>query len=174
MTVQPSATDLVPAERHVTGSSAAPLEGIVAGSIGAVAIALWFLVLDTVNGHPFYTPNVLGTVLFRAEGLASPEHLRVSLEMVFMYTWVHWLVFCVIGGIASLLLSVAAKKPDLGFGILLFFVVFEFGFLTGAMLFAEAILRALAWQEILIGNVLAAAAMAGYFWRQHPHLTIRP
>jgi hypothetical protein len=56
----------------------------------------------------------------------------------------------------------------------LLFAVFEFGFLVGAMLFAERLLHVMAWQEILVGNLLAAAAMGVYFWRRHPNLTIRP
>jgi hypothetical protein len=151
------------------------LEGIVAGVIGAATIAIWFLILDTVNGRPLYTPTVLGTALFRrGEGLASPESLPISFEMVLLYTWVHGLVFAVIGGVASRLLQLAERNPNLGFGILLLFVVFEFGFLSATTLVEGRILQALAWQAILLGNLLAAAAMAGYFWRRHPNLKIRP
>ncbi len=150
-------------------------EGIVAGVIGAATIAIWFLLLDTINGRPLYTPTVLGSALFRrGEGLATPETLSVSFEMVLMYTWIHGLIFAFLGGLASRLLRLAERNPNLGFGILLLFVVFEFGFLLVATLFEEGILRALSWQAILIGNLLAAAAMAGYFWRRHPDLEIRP
>ncbi len=150
-------------------------EGIVAGVIGAATIAIWFLILDTISGRPLYTPTVLGTALFRrAEGPASLETLPVSIEMTLMYTWVHGLIFCVIGGVASRLLALAERNLNIGFGILLFFVVFEFGFVVAAAVFAEGVLRALAWPAVLLGNLLAAAAMGGYFWRQHPNLTIRP
>lgn len=94
--------------------------------------------------------------------------------MVLMYTWIHGLIFPFLGGLASRLLRLAERNPNLGFGILLLFVVFEFGFLMVATLFEEQILRALSWQAILVGNLLAAAAMAGYFWRRHPYLEIRP
>ena len=58
-------------------------EGIVAGLLGAATVALWFLVIDTINGHPLYTPTVLGTAVFRGgAGLAHPETLPVSFEMV--------------------------------------------------------------------------------------------
>src|SRR6185295_18953790 len=35
-------------------------EGLITGFIGATAIAIWFLIVDTIAGHPFYTPNFLG------------------------------------------------------------------------------------------------------------------
>lgn len=150
-------------------------EGLVAGMIGATTIAVWFLILDALAGRPFHTPTVLGTAIFRGgEGLAAPEKLPVSFEMVVLYTWVHGLIFCVIGGIASRLLAVAERQPNAGFGILLLFVVFQFGFLLAVMMFAERVLHALTWPAILIGNLLAAGAMAWYFWRRHPNLTIRP
>jgi len=54
------------------------------------------------------------------------------------------------------------------------FVLFEFGFIAGAMLFAQPVLRALAWPAILVANLLAAAAMAGYFRLRHPNLRVQP
>ena len=63
--------------------------------------------------------------------------------MVLLYTCVRGLVFADAGGVASRLLQLAERNPDLGFGILL-------------------------------RNLLAAAVMAGYFWRRHPNLKIRP
>jgi hypothetical protein len=175
MITPPSATKSVLPRSEPEEISRLYLEGIVAGVIGAATIAIWFLILDTVNGRPLYTPTVLGTALFRrGEGLASPESLPISFEMVLLYTWVHGLVFAVIGGVASRLLQLAERNPNLGFGILLLFVVFEFGFLSAATLVEGRILQALAWQAILLGNLLAVAAMAGYFWRRHPNLKIRP
>lgn len=160
---------------HIEEISRLYQEGIVAGIIGAATIAIWFLILDTINGRPLYTPTVLGTALFRqGQGLAAPESLPISGAMVLMYTWVHGLVFCVIGGVASRLLALAERDMHAGFGILLFFVVFEFGFVAVAFVFAEAVLHTLAWPAVLFGNLLAAAAMGGYFWRCHPNLTIRP
>ena len=150
-------------------------EGIVAGIIGAATIAIWFLILDAINGRPLYTPTILGTALFKGgEGLASPESLAVNLDMVLMFTWVHGLVFIIIGGVASRLLGLAEHNPNIGFGILLLFVLFEFGFVAVNMAFAEAVLRVLAWQAVLVGNLLAAAAMSGYFWSRHPNLTVNP
>lgn len=160
---------------YTSGISKLYVDGIVAGIIGAATIAVWFLILDTINGRPLYTPTVLGTALFQGrERLASPVAPPISLEMVLMYTWVHGLAFCVIGGFASWLLALAEKNPTLGFGILLLFVVLEFGFLMAAFVFAETVLHKLAWESVLVGNFLAAAAMAGYFRHRHPDLAIWP
>jgi len=158
---------------ETTEASRLYLDGIIAGLIGSATVAIWFLILDTINGRPLYTPTVLGTALFQRGG-GFPESLEPSIGMTLMYTWVHGLAFCVIGGIASRLLALAEKNFNIGFGILLLFVVFEFGFVLAASVFAEAILKALAWQAVLLGNLLAATAMALYFWRRHPNLRIGP
>lgn len=151
------------------------IEGIIAGLIGAATIAIWFLLLDALSGRPLHTPTVLGTALFRhSAGLDAPGNLDVSFEMVLMYTWVHALVFCIIGGVASKLIALAERDSNLGFGILLFFVFFEFGFIVVALVFAEPVLHTLAWPAILLGNLLAAGTMGAYFWRHHPNLLIRP
>ena len=150
-------------------------EGIVAGVLGAATIAVWFLLIDAISGRPLYTPTVLGTALFRGgAGLDSPETLPISFDMVLVFTWIHVLVFGVIGGIAAHLLALVERRPNLGFGVVILFVVFEFGFIAVAMVFAEDVLHALAWPAILVGNTLAAASMAAYLWHRHPHLRIEP
>jgi len=149
-------------------------EGMIAGVIGAATVAVWFLLLDTAAGRPFYTPTVLGSALFRRGALASPETLSVSLEMVGMFTWVHMLVFAALGGIASRLLGMVERNPSWGFGLLLFAVVFEFGFLAAALVFAAPVLRLIPWPSVLVANLLAAAAMSAYFWWRHPGLVVRP
>ena len=143
-------------------------EGIVAGLIGAAVIAGWFFVLDALHGRPLYTPTVLGTALFGSARESS------WFEPALMFTWVHVLMFAMLGGIAARLLALAERDPNYGFGILLLFVVFEFGFLIVAMFFAEDVLVSLTWPSILVGNLFAAAAMALYFRRHHPNLLIRP
>jgi hypothetical protein len=149
-------------------------EAAAAGAIGAATIAVWFLALDILRGRPLYTPTVLGTALVRGPGLASPETLPVSLGMVVLFTLAHGVVFLAIGAVAAGLIRLAEKNANYGFGLILFFVFFLCGFLFAAMIFAEDILRALAWPAILGGNLLAVVAMALYFKPRHPDVRMRP
>src|SRR5918996_5716212 len=113
MTTQQDMTKPAAPEGGAARTSNVYEEGIVAGLIGAATIAIWFLILDAIEGRPFYTPTVLATALFRGgAGLASPEHLPPSFELVLWFTWVHVLVFIVIGGAASGLLRLAARDPN--------------------------------------------------------------
>ena len=106
---------------------------------GASIIALWFLLIDTIAGRPFYTPAVLGAALFRdGAALTGDGTVTPSLELVLGFTWVHYLIFGLIGVGAARLLDLAEDNPNVGFGIVIFFAVFEFGFLGVSMVFAEA------------------------------------
>jgi hypothetical protein len=150
-------------------------EGVVSGLIGAGSVALWFLILDSLRGKPLYTPTVLGFSLFHGMmGVARAQNLGVSLEIVLFYTWVHTLAFIILGGIAAALVALAEKNSNFGFGLLLLFVLVVSGFLAGALVFARPLLHALEWPEILLGNLLAAGAMALYFRRKHPRVRMRP
>ena len=150
------------------------LDGFIAGIIGAAIIAIWFFFLDAVTRLPLYTPTVLGTALYLGPEVLPPtDGMQVSLKLTLMYTGVHGLVFIVLGEIAAYLLLLTAKKPNLRFGILLLFVILEFGFVGTAFVFAEPVLHELAWPVVLLGNLLAAAGMAVYFWIRYPNFIIR-
>ncbi len=150
-------------------------EGLIAGLLGAATIAIWFLVLDSARGRPLSTPSLLGRAFFQRGPLVGPiETQPISGEMVLVYTWVHGLVFCVVGGAAAWLIALAERRPNAGFGVLLLFVLFGFGYIGVAMLVTEPVLHALTWPAILVGNLLAAAVMGAYFRRRHPSLQIWP
>ena len=175
MATQSEVTSPAATESWASETSRVYGEGVVAGLVGAATVAIWFLILDSLRGRPFYTPMVLGSALLRGgQGLEAPHTLGVDFEVVFTFTWIHVLAFLVIGAAAARLVALAEQDPNFGFGVLLLFVVFEFGFVLVCMLFAEPVLRAVAWPAVLIGNLLAAAAMAATLWRRHPTLKINP
>jgi hypothetical protein len=96
------------------------------------------------------------------------------LELVAGFTWVHYLVFMLIGIGAARLMALAERNPSFGFGIVLFFAIFEFGFLLVSMIFAEGVLQRLAWPAVVVGNLLAAIGMGLVLWRGHRQLDIQP
>jgi hypothetical protein len=150
-------------------------EGTTAGIIGGSTIALWFLVLDSLHGHPLYTPTLLGTAIFRPSApIAPPGALTLSVPMVLLFTALHGLIFVVLGEIAALLVQLAEKNANYTFGIVLFLVIFLSGFLFATMVFAADVLDVLSWQAVFVGNVLAVAAMGLYFRRRHPNLKMLP
>ncbi len=140
-------------------------EGIWAGLLGAAAVAVWFLVYDTAAGVPLRTPALLGAALF--QGLREPSAVQITLPLVLQYTVVHGAAFVAFGIAAAGLLTLADRDPRLLFGLVMLFCCFEVFFAALLTILAEWLLEAIPWWTILGGNLLAAMAMLGFFFREH-------
>lgn len=146
-------------------------EGVVGGLIAAGAVAVWFLILDLVAGRPFGTPRQLGesvASLFGGTGGASPT------LYVLGYTAFHVLAFGVAGMVVSAVVNKAEEEPSILWGLLILFVAFELAWygLTAILSQGEAY-GTLAWYQVMIANLIAAAAMGFYLYRRHPALASR-
>jgi hypothetical protein len=139
-------------------------EGTIAGLMGAAVVALWFLAVDTIQGEPLRTPTLLGTGLLRI--LAGPHP-------VLMYTVVHGLAFVLFGIVASVLIAGAERAPMFLFAVVILFTAFEVFFFGAVIIGAKWVLDELAGWTILVGNLLASAAMLAYFFKGHRALARR-
>jgi hypothetical protein len=144
-------------------------DGFEAGAIGAVVVAVWFLLIDSLSGRPFYTPSLLGTALTRGaeEAIRSTE---IAVGMVYAYTGIHFVLFILFGMLVASLVIQYERTPLIGYLLVVAAVVFELGFLIFILAFAEPLLVAIPWWAVLAGNLLAALAMAAYFMKRHPEL----
>jgi hypothetical protein len=143
-------------------------EGFISGLIGAGAVALWFLLVDSLTRGPFFTPAMLGEAVFW--GLRDPSKVSIAFPTVVGYTMVHVLAFVLVGMIAALLAYEVELFPPTLFIVAVFFAVFEFGFYVVVAVLARPLLGALAWWNVAIGNAIAAGGMGYYLWRMHPKL----
>jgi hypothetical protein len=143
-------------------------ESIVVGLIGAAAVALWFLIIDSIAGRPFTTPSILGqVVLFRQ---TTPNVEVVQWNAVAAYTGLHLAAFLGLGGLITRLVFWADRNALARFALLMLFVVFEvlfYGFIT---MFFEGTRGLFPFWSILAANTFAAAAMGWYLYRRHPAL----
>jgi hypothetical protein len=141
-------------------------DGFFAGVIGAVLVALWYLVLDLFNGRPFYTPALLGSVLFK--GVTDLSTVRIEPQVVAWYTAVHFLAFLAFGLVASWLATQFERFPSVWVAILFLFVTFESAFFFAAFAVARGVLGTLGLWTVAVANLLAAAGMVTYLLRRHP------
>jgi hypothetical protein len=144
-------------------------DGFEAGAIGALVVAVWFLIIDSLGGRPFYTPSLLGTALTRgpAEAVRNPE---IAVGMVYAYTGIHFVLFILFGILVATLVIKYERTPIVGYLLVVAAVVFELGFLVFILAFAEPLLEGIPWWAVLVGNLLAALAMGFYFYKRHPEL----
>ena len=146
-------------------------EGIVGGLVAAGAVAIWFLLLDTVAGRPFGTPRLLGESV--ASLFGGTDGASATLY-VLGYTLFHVLAFCVSGMVVSAVVNQAEEEPSLLWGLLILFVAFELAWygMTAILAQGEAY-GPLAWYQVMVANLVAALAMGVYLYRQHPALAAR-
>lgn len=143
-------------------------EGFITGLVGAGCVALWFLLVDTIDGHPFYTPAMLGSAVFW--GLRDPAEVQIAFPAVIGYTMVHLIAFAVVGVVAAAFASLVERVPPTLFLVIVLFAVFEVGFYILVALLAQPLLGGLAWTNVAISNAIAAVGMGYYLYRAHPRI----
>ena len=143
-------------------------DGLIAGLLGATAVALWFFIVDLIAGRPFFTPVGLGRGLFSIFGQGRGDS---AVLLVIGYTIFHYLAFILVGLIAALIVHVAEREPSILAGALILFVAIEIGFYAMSSALAHSpFFGTLSWIQVSVGNLVAALVMGTYLWRTHPEL----
>ena len=144
-------------------------EGLIAGLIGAAAVAFWFLLVDLIAARPFFTPAMLGSAVFW--GLRDPAQVEITFQVVIAYTMLHVIAFGVVGMVAAVLAALVESFPSTLFLVVVLFAIFEVGFYIVVAILAQPLLGFLAWSNVAIGNLIAAGGMGFYLWRVHPQIS---
>jgi hypothetical protein len=143
-------------------------DGVIAGVLGATAVALWFLAIDTIYAVPLATPAALGRGLLRVLG---PQGSEGRMVFVVAYTVFHYAAFIGVGMLVSVIVHAATRYPSVLAGAMMLFVAFEIGFYgLSAALQESPLFGALGWAAVGTGNLVAALVMGVYMWRRHPEL----
>lgn len=142
-------------------------DGLIVGALGAVTVALWFLILDLIHSQPLYTPALLGEAVLHGVQAAS-EGVEVEPALVAIYSGVHLGLFAVFGLVTAWVIQKFKQTPILGYLLVFFFVFFEFGFYVFILAWARPIAGQLADWAILVGNGLAVVVMGSYFLLRNP------
>jgi hypothetical protein len=138
-------------------------EGITVGVLGALAVALWFLLVDSLAGQPLQTPVSLGGALLGAgaSGMAA----------LLGYTAFHFGAFMAVGILAAFSTRLAERRPHVLALFLLLFFTFQASFYgMTAVLEVSRLFSQSMWLQIAVGNLLATSVMGLYLWRRHPAL----
>lgn len=137
-------------------------ETFYSAAIGGSAIALFFLVVDSIAGRPLFTPSLMGSVLF----LGMPAHAvtEIRLDMVARFSIVHFAAFAVVGLCVTLLVHWAerhARHPLLVFAVL--FALFELGTMGVAAVLLQGVMGRLGPLLVALANLSAALSMGLFF-----------
>ena len=144
------------------------IDGAVAGIIGAVVVALWFLIFDTIRGHPLETPALLAATILHGTHPAQVHHAIGLLTLE--YSLIHFAAFIAFGIAGGLLLETCETESSLLFSLAIFFAAFEVFFIAVVLFLGPNVMAELTWWGIIVGNMLATTAMLSYFFLRHPAL----
>jgi len=140
--------------------------GVLAGMIGAAVVAVWFLLFDVLLREPFYTPSLIGSVLFL--GLDVHMVTGVNTSMVFAYTGLHGALFLIAGTAIAWMFSLVERNPQFGLVLVLLFLLVQsviFGF---EVTIVPNIVGALGAWAVAMANLLSAVAMFWFLLRRRP------
>lgn len=143
-------------------------EGTDVGILGGLAVAIWFLILDTIAGHPFQTPSLLGQVVLF--GNARPDMTQLVFGAILVYTAFHFAVFVLLGMGLVVLVHWAERDSVVRFALLPVFLVFEVMFYGLLEILSERTHELFPFWAVVTANTLAALSMAVYLWVRHPDL----
>ena len=136
--------------------SSTVIRGGLAGILAATALALWFLVIDALQGRPLHTPAFLASVVL------DVEQLRVGAGMILLYTLLHYIAFTLLGIVMAELLPRIRFAPNILLGAVLGFLLFDVAFYASVLITGVDVVDALGWPPVLAGNVIAGVVlMAG-------------
>jgi len=143
-------------------------EGLVAGLVGALLVALWYFAVDLGRGELFYTPNVLGQVF--AQGDTIPSTRTITSPAVIQYSLLHFGWFLLFGIVLTALTHLATRNPAFRMGVWLFLVIgFTFWLGISYALYRVTDQR-LPWWTTFVGTLLGHGSIGLYLLRRHPAL----
>lgn len=147
-------------------SHSIPAEGTDVGVIGGLAVAMWFLVLDTIAGRPLLTPSLLGQVVLMGD--STPESGTVIFGAVLLYTAFHFIVFALLGMALVAVVHWGTENSVVRYALLPIFLAFEVIFYGLLEVLSERTSELFPFWAVVSANTLAAVSMALYLWIRHP------
>ena len=143
-------------------------EGLAAGFIGYVTVAVFFGLLNLADGaSAFQTAEELGRALFYGGDPAS-----AGAGPIISYNGIHLIVSLCIGLGAAWLVFQTEKNRPLWF---LVFFIFLSGFIYSVAMMgvvASEMAAILSWPVIVLANLAAGATAGGFLWWRHRKLLV--
>jgi hypothetical protein len=141
-------------------------EGTDVGIIGGLAVAVWFLVLDSIAGRPLHTPSLLGQVVLMGD--STPDTQGIVFGAILLYTAFHFVVFALLGMGLVALVHWGTENSVVRYALLPVFLAFEVLFYGLLEVLSEGTGELFPFWAVVSANTLAAISMGLYLWIRHP------
>lgn len=142
-------------------------DGILAGILGAAVVAAWYLLVDIfARGMPFFTPSLLGSVVFA--GKEAEQVTGVDGAALFAYTGLHGMLFLIAGVSLAWMFAQFERNPQFGLIFLLLFVTFEAILWGVGVSILPGLAGAVGAWTILVANLASAGAIFAFLLGRYP------
>jgi hypothetical protein len=134
-------------------------DGIYGAAVGGSAIAIFFLITDSIAGQPLFTPSLIGTALFGSESVGPATEIR--LDMVALFSAIHFGGFLLLGAGVSLmcrLVGLSKTNPPTVAGVV--FVALGAAFFSAERIAMPGVAATIGVPTILSANLVTAVAIA--------------
>lgn len=142
------------------------VQGLVAGLIGYVTVAIFFVVENLITGRsPLYTAAVLGQTMFY--GGLEPGGVAIEPGPILAYNGVHMIASVIVGLAASFLVFETERHHTLWYFL---FFVFLAGFIYSLVaigILGAEIAHAIEWWSVAAANMAWVIAMGAYLLLMH-------
>ena len=132
------------------------VHGVIGGLLAGLVVVLWFLVADTVAGHPFRTPTLLAGVLL------NREFSQATFRLITVYTVLHFGVFAILGVMMAWISAAFTAPPRLLLGLVFGLLLQEVTFYVGLLLLHAPHLGVVAWPHVVGANIAAGLVLMSY------------
>jgi hypothetical protein len=147
-------------------------DSFYSGAIGGSVLALFFLIIDLLDGQPLFTPSLIGTVLFSDVPAESVSGVR--LDMVAYFTLIHFVAFGLLGvGFAFLFHEVELHSRHPVEVLLLFLLIFEGASMMVALALVPGVTSQLGAFRVFLANLFAATSMGLFLMASHGWDTLK-
>jgi hypothetical protein len=138
------------------------------GGIGGSTIALFFLLMDLIEGRPLYTPSMMGAALFDRVAPATVESVR--LDMVAFFSILHFVTFALLSvGLSYITRAARAVEGHILVMAAIVFSVLTAFILVADWLFMPGVVATLGYGQVIVANALTGLAMAAFMkWSHRP------
>lgn len=140
--------------------------GLMIGGLGALAVAIWFLIAGWAVGRPLLVFAALGSAF--VWNALTPEDVRQTAETIGGYLAIHLAAFAAFGLIVRWSATVLRRHPRYWLIWLLGFIVLESVVLGTVGTMARTVMGIFGWWTVVIGNAIALAVMGWRAWVAYP------
>ena len=143
-------------------------EGLLTGLVGALIVAVWYLIYDMGRGQIGYTPNVLGQVFVGRDTM--PAVHTIVPQAVADFALLHFVLFSLFGIGLVFVTHLASRNPSLRMGVWLGLVIAFLFFLGHLVMLYSMTSQRFPWVSSVVGSCLGIGTMGWFLWRRHPGL----